>query len=90
MKNPEIRVVDEGNALIVRSSAEGNPPPWIIWRKVGSRAKSFVQHLEFTSIKQQDSGVYVCQAQNRVGKSKEKTVQITVRIKPTTTTPGKR
>ena len=67
--------LEEGkDSLTLTCGADANPPGKIFWKKLGSVEEPlFVKSLEFAPVQRNDSGTYVCQAENRIGVSKEAT-----------------
>ena len=65
--------LEEGKASVTLTcGAEANPPGKIFWKKLGpAEERQFVKSLEFAPVQRNDSGTYVCQAENRIGVSKE-------------------
>ena len=82
-------VVDEGRALNLTCTANGNPRAMILWKKLGleetliskkqGHSGHVVEQLEFDPIQKKDNGTYMCQAKNAIGVSKDKLVEIKVR-----------
>ena len=77
--------LEEGKASVTLiCGAEANPPGKIFWKKSGSAEEPlFVESLKFAPVQRNDSGTYVCQAENRIGVSNEETATINVVCKYT-------
>ena len=65
--------LEEGKASVTLTcGAEANPPGKIFWKKLGSaEERRFEESLEFAPVQRNDSGTYVCQAENRIGVSQK-------------------
>ncbi|XP_016400629.1 neuregulin 2a isoform X7 [Sinocyclocheilus rhinocerous] len=96
MKNPVL--VDEGNRLIVRCEASGNPTPQYKWYKDGTELKKSKEikiskngkktsKVQISSAKLEDSGNYTCMAENILGKDNG-TSTVHVQSVTTTLSPG--
>lgn len=75
---PEVRLegvpnhdVEEGkDTVVLRCTADANPPATIIWQRLGSREISSISEtLIFRPVNQRDSGTYTCQGKNAIGAS---------------------
>ena len=77
--------LEEGKASVTLTcGANANPPGTIFWKKLGSaEERQFVESLEFAPVQRNDSGTYVCQAENSIGVSKEEAAEINVLCKYT-------
>ncbi|XP_028919534.1 vascular cell adhesion protein 1 isoform X1 [Ornithorhynchus anatinus] len=81
-------VVQEGNYVMMTCSSEGLPAPEISWSKkqkdgnleILSHNATLILNAAMTA----DSGLYVCEGTNRVGKDK-KEVELTVQVAPRNT-----
>ena len=65
--------LEEGSGSVsLTCIAESNPPATVAWRKMGED-KQLQQEavLEFNPVRRGDTGTYVCQAENTVGRSEE-------------------
>uniref|UniRef100_A0A3Q2QKN4 Basement membrane-specific heparan sulfate proteoglycan core protein n=1 Tax=Fundulus heteroclitus TaxID=8078 RepID=A0A3Q2QKN4_FUNHE len=75
--------VRTGDAVTVECGATGRPRPTVTWKRRGSTLHLVTQEIndvhtiKWPSARPEDSGVYVCQADNNVGKS-EAAVELTV------------
>ncbi|KAK7926115.1 hypothetical protein WMY93_008425 [Mugilogobius chulae] len=88
-------IVDEGNKLIVRCEATGNPAPTYRWFKDGNelqksttvRIKSNKKNsrVQISNAKLEDSGNYTCVVENSLGKDNSTG---TVNVQSITTTPS--
>ena len=80
-------VLEEDRSTVsLTCEAEGNPSPRVFWRKFAGasadpEAKQYKAQLEFNPVTRQDSGTYVCQAENSVGVSQEVTSDVDVLCK---------
>lgn len=68
---PNDTQVSVGNPLFIPCSAEGQPTPKVLWRKIDSSSDdrqpssiSEFPELNFQSVKPTDSGTYECRASN--------------------------
>ena len=70
-------VLEEGQSKVsLTCEAEGNPQPRVFWRKYAGQSadpevKEYKTTLDFDPVTRQNSGTYVCQAENSVGISDE-------------------
>ena len=69
-----------GDSLTLKCSARGYPPPEIRWYK-DSKLVHDNTSLQFSSLKQADTGLYTCNASNIAG-SDTRVVEVLVRGKP--------
>ena len=66
--------LEEGKASVTLTcGADANPPGRVFWKRLGSAEELERKSLEFAPVQRNDSGTYVCQAENRIGVSKEAT-----------------
>ncbi|XP_011847926.1 PREDICTED: vascular cell adhesion protein 1 isoform X4 [Mandrillus leucophaeus] len=92
--NPSIRL-QEGGSVTMTCSSEGLPPPEIFWSKKLDNGN--LQHLSgnatltLIAMRMEDSGIYVCEGVNLIGKNR-KEVELIVQEKPFTVeiSPGPR
>lgn len=73
------KVAHEGDNLSIKFTVKGNPNPSVVWYKDGmllydtsrrdTRSRGEVQYLNIYGLMPEDSGTYVCEATNRIGKS---------------------
>ena len=64
--------LEEGKASVTLTcGADANPPGRVFWKRLGSAEELERKSLEFAPVQRNDSGTYVCQAENRIGVSKE-------------------
>ena len=66
-------VLEEGSGSVsLTCRAESNPPATVWWRKMGEEEELTEEAvLEFNPVRREDTGTYVCQAENSVGRSEE-------------------
>ena len=85
-------ILEEGRSTVsLTCEADGNPAPRVFWRKYGgnprnpgqdpSDVKEYKTKQEFDPVTRQNSGTYVCQAENSVGLSDEVTSDVDVLCK---------
>uniref|UniRef100_A0A8I3WBB2 Vascular cell adhesion protein 1 n=1 Tax=Callithrix jacchus TaxID=9483 RepID=A0A8I3WBB2_CALJA len=92
--NPSTRL-QEGGSVTMTCSSEGLPPPEIFWSKKLDNGN--LQHLSgnatltLIAMRREDSGIYVCEGVNLIGKDR-KEVELIVQEKPFTVeiSPGPR
>ncbi|XP_025259026.1 vascular cell adhesion protein 1 isoform X4 [Theropithecus gelada] len=92
--NPSTRL-QEGGSVTMTCSSEGLPPPEIFWSKKLDNGN--LQHLSgnatltLIAMRMEDSGIYVCEGVNLIGKNR-KEVELIVQEKPFTVeiSPGPR
>ena len=76
--------LEEGKASVTLTcEADANPPGKIFWKKLSSAEELERKSLEFAPVQRNDSGTYVCQAENRIGVSNEEAATINVVCKYT-------
>lgn len=73
------KVAKEGDNLTLSFTVKGNPKPDVVWYKHDtmlndttrrdSRSRDDLRSLHFYGLTPEDSGTYVCEAKNRLGKS---------------------
>lgn len=73
------KVAKEGDNLTLTFTVKANPKPDVVWFKHGTmlydtsrrdtRSRGDVRSLNFYGLTSEDSGTYVCEAKNRIGKS---------------------
>uniref|UniRef100_A0A2K5MV66 Vascular cell adhesion protein 1 n=1 Tax=Cercocebus atys TaxID=9531 RepID=A0A2K5MV66_CERAT len=86
--NPSIRL-QEGGSVTMTCSSEGLPPPEIFWSKKLDNGN--LQHLSgnatltLIAMRMEDSGIYVCEGVNLIGKNR-KEVELIVQVAPRDTT----
>ena len=82
-RSPPGEEAEEGTSVTLACKATGNPPPSVLWRKLGHSSIFRVEpELRFPAVKEEDGGTYVCVARNEVGTSDELTAELTVRFPP--------
>ena len=68
--------------MSLRCSVDSNPQAKIIWRKNGTAdVISTEKKLDFYPLLRKNNGIYSCQAENEVGISEAKNVEINVKCK---------
>uniref|UniRef100_A0A2K5CGH2 Vascular cell adhesion protein 1 n=1 Tax=Aotus nancymaae TaxID=37293 RepID=A0A2K5CGH2_AOTNA len=86
--NPSTRL-QEGGSVTMTCSSEGLPPPEIFWSKKLDNGN--LQHLSgnatltLIAMRREDSGIYVCEGVNLIGKDR-KEVELIVQVAPRNTT----
>uniref|UniRef100_A0A8D2GCK0 Vascular cell adhesion protein 1 n=1 Tax=Theropithecus gelada TaxID=9565 RepID=A0A8D2GCK0_THEGE len=86
--NPSTRL-QEGGSVTMTCSSEGLPPPEIFWSKKLDNGN--LQHLSgnatltLIAMRMEDSGIYVCEGVNLIGKNR-KEVELIVQVAPRDTT----
>ncbi|PNJ55243.1 VCAM1 isoform 4 [Pongo abelii] len=86
--NPSTKL-QEGSSVTMTCSSEGLPPPEIFWSKKLDNGN--LQHLSgnatltLIAMRMEDSGIYVCEGVNLVGKNR-KEVELIVQVAPRDTT----
>ena len=65
----------KGQPLVLRCSAEANPPPQYSWKKNGAQLQSNPRII-FSSLEYSDSGTYECMVKNSLGSVSKKFVVI--------------
>ena len=82
-RSPPGEEAEEGTSVTLSCRASGNPPPSVLWRKLGHSSIFRVEpELRFPQVREEDGGTYVCVARNEVGTSDELTAELTVRFPP--------
>ena len=67
--------------ILLTCESEANPPARVFWRKSGggkAAPRQYTESLEFRPVTRQDSGTYICQAENSIGVSNEERTEIDV------------
>ncbi|GBL76508.1 Hemicentin-1 [Araneus ventricosus] len=91
IKEPEDVVGVEGQRIQIKCSADGSPKPEITWRKrIGDENVDLSDYAEqqkdgslvISSLKSQNSGVYLCEAKNGIGNSLYKLITVYVHGPP--------
>ncbi|XP_065561117.1 hemicentin-2-like isoform X2 [Artemia franciscana] len=84
LENAPSSDLEEGfDNLSLRCSVDSNPPAKIIWRKNGiADVISTGKKLDFYPLLRKNNGIYSCQAENEVGISEAKNVEINVKYAP--------
>ena len=78
----DISDISEGDQVSVSCVAAANPPASVMWYREGSgEIVSRQQRLTIHHIKRDQAGVYVCQANNSVGQSQPKKIDLKVQCK---------
>lgn len=87
---PEVRLdgvpnhdVEEGkDTVVLRCTADANPPASIIWQRLGSREISSISEtLTFRPVNQRDSGTYTCLGKNAIGSSQPVSTTLDIKCK---------
>ncbi|CAG0880543.1 unnamed protein product [Cyprideis torosa] len=69
--------IEEGDSVLLRCLVQANPPAKVIWKKLGrSDYYNFEPELSFKRIARENSGNYVCEAQNELGKARGNSVEV--------------
>ena len=72
--------ISQGDTVIISCRASGNPTPDIVWYRDGSgEIVSRSQTLTISDIRRDQAGVYVCQADNSVGQSEPRKIDVAVK-----------
>ena len=72
--------ISQGDTVTVSCSAQGNPAPELVWYRDGSgEIVSRQNTLTISNIRRDQAGTYVCQANNSVGQSEPKKIQLHVK-----------
>ena len=72
--------ISEGDFISLRCSATGNPAPEVLWYRDGSgEIVSRQEVLSLAEVRRDQAGQYVCQANNSVGQSDPRKIDIRVK-----------
>ena len=72
--------ISEGDTVSLRCSASGNPAPEVLWYRDGSgEIVSREEVLSLREVRRDQAGQYVCQANNSVGQSEPRKIDIRVK-----------
>ena len=86
----DIGDISEGDQVSVSCVAAANPPAAVIWYREGSgEIVSRQERLTINHIRREQAGVYVCQANNSVGQSQPRQIEIAVQCEYSVRQPGK-
>ena len=72
--------ISQGDTVTISCRASGNPTPDIVWYRDGSGEIVSRSHtLTIADIRRDQAGVYVCQADNSVGQSEPRKIDVAVK-----------
>merc|ERR1719461_110801 len=82
----ESPVLEDGEGrLSLSCNSDANPQPRIVWRK-GEEIVAEGEILDMDPVVKEDAGIYVCQAENRVGVSEPESTEVKVIYGPRSVT----
>ena len=83
-------VLEEGvGSVSLTCTHQSNPPARVTWSKVGDKSgPQHTQELQFSPIRRQQAGTYICQAENSVGRSEPEQTQVEVLCKCSISVPA--
>ncbi|CAG0893202.1 unnamed protein product [Cyprideis torosa] len=76
--------IEEGvDSLLLRCQVHANPPAKVVWKKISQDGiYSLEPELSFKPVTREDSGSYMCEAQNEIGSALGRSVQLNVKYAP--------
>lgn len=67
---------------MLRCDAEANPPAKVTWKRLeDSNIYSFEPELSFKPLTRENTGSYICEAQNSIGTAMGKSIYLDVKCK---------
>lgn len=77
---PHRELEENKDSLNLKCTVDSNPPAHINWKKNGVDLQ-FTDTIEFSPLTRNHSGMYMCEAQNALGRTVTETVEIDVKCK---------
>jgi len=81
--------ISQGDSVSITCNTNGNPAPDVVWYRDGSgEIVSRQETMTISDIRRDQAGTYVCQANNSVGQSDPKKIELQVKYGPVITSVG--
>ena len=72
-------VLEDGvGSVTLTCNSQANPPSRASWHKMG---KKYAEELQMNPVRREQAGVYICQAENNVGRSEPEQTEVVVLCK---------
>ena len=76
-------VLEDGvGSVTLTCNSQANPPARASWHKMGDKeGKKYPEELQMNPVRREQAGVYICQAENSVGRSEPEQTEVLVLCK---------
>ena len=76
-------VLEDGvGSVLLTCNSQANPPATVTWQKAGDKdSRQDTAELHMNPIRREQAGLYICQAENSVGRSEPEQTEVIVLCK---------